>query len=82
MQSGDLLDTPLFLDREMDAEELAVEWERAKARSHMTQLFVAGKVDVESYLDFMAEKGFEPAELLDVAEANLAFCIAEGIPVE
>jgi hypothetical protein len=82
MQAGDLLDMPLIIDQAMDDDELAVEWERAKARSHMTQLFVVGKVDVESYLDFMAEQGFEPAELLDVAEANLAFCIAEGIPVE
>lgn len=82
MLAGDLLDMPLIIDQTMDDDELAVEWERAKARSRMTQLFVAGKVDVESYLDFMAEQGYEPSELLDTAEANLEFCMSEGIPVE
>ncbi len=45
----------------------------------MTQAFLDGIVDVESYLDFMAESGIEPGELLDTAEENLDFAIKDGI---
>lgn len=78
MISNWLLDTPLIVVSGMSEAEIEEEWDRAVKRSQMTQQLIDGAIDWETYLDFMAEQGYEPAELLDVAEENLDFAMQEG----
>lgn len=77
-----LLDTPLIVVSSMSQEEIDFEWDRAYSRSKMTQKFLDREIDVETYLDFMAEQGYEPTDLLGAAEENLEFAIAQSIPIE
>lgn len=76
------LDTPLVVTPGMDDEEIEALWRATFQRAKMTQAFLDRQIDVETYLDFMAQAGYEPSELLDVAEENLEFAINEGIFLE
>lgn len=82
MLASDLLDTPLVICPEMSEADFSREWQLAKQRSQMTDLLIQGRIDWEVYLDFMAQAGYEPCDLLDAAEANLEFAIREGIVIE
>lgn len=82
MQAARLLDTPLIVLPGMSPEELEAEWDAHVQRAQMTDLFLAGRIDPETYFDFMAEQGYEASELMDEAEANLEFAINEGIIIE
>jgi hypothetical protein len=77
-----LLDTPLIVLPGMDDEEVEALWQQTYQRSKMTQAFLDQAIDVETYFDFMAQQGYEPSELLDTAEENLAFAIAQGLYLE
>lgn len=77
-----LLDTPLIITPDMSELDLEREWNAMIQRSILTQRLLDGAIDWEYYLDFMAQQGYEPTELLDIAEENLAFAQAEGIEVE
>ncbi len=79
MEARFLLDTPLIVSPGMSDQEIDFLWQQTYLRSLMTQRFVDGVIDVETFLDFMAEQGYEPCELLDQAEENLAYAQAEGI---
>lgn len=74
-----MLDTPLIVIDGMTESEINEEWERCVARSKMTQQLIDGHIDWETYLDFMIEQGYEPADLLDAAEENLEFAQDEGL---
>lgn len=82
MLASDLLDSPVVICPEMSEADFLKEWEAAKARSRMTDLLIQGRIDWETYLDFMAQAGYEPYDLLDAAEENLEFAIREGIVIE
>lgn len=82
MLASALLDTPLIVLPGMCEEEIDALWLQTWRRSKATQAFLDREIDVETYLDCMAENGIEPAELLDAAEENLDFVIYQGIPVE
>ena len=77
-----LLDTPLIVTQDMSEADIKIEAEKSVQRALMTQQFIDGEIDVETFLDFMAQQGYEPEELLDVAEQNLEFVINEGIEIE
>lgn len=77
-----LLDTPLIISPEMSEIDLEVEWNAMVLRSKMTQKLIDAEIDWETYLDFMAQQGYEPTELMDAAEENLDFAIREGILIE
>lgn len=82
MIANDLLDTPLIVLPGMNAEEIDALWQQTFERSKMTQAFLDGTIDVETYFDFMAQQGYEPSELLDTAEENLEFAIQQGLDLE
>lgn len=82
MLVNDLLDTPLIVLPGMDDEEIDRLWEATHRRAKMTQAFLDREIDVETYLDFMAQEGYEPCELLDTAEENLAFVQQQGLVIE
>jgi hypothetical protein len=82
MIANDLLDTPLIILPGMNDEEIDALWVATFTRAKMTQAFLDGAIDVETYLDFMAEQGYEPSELLDTAEENLDFAIQQGLVIE
>lgn len=82
MLASDLLDTPIVICPEMSEADFSREWAAAKQRSRMIDLLIQGRIDWETYLDFMAQAGYEPCDLLDAAEENLQFCINEGIVIE
>lgn len=77
-----LMDTPLIVTQDMSEADLQIEAEKSMKRAIMTQHFIDGRIDVETFFDFMAEQGYEPAELLEQAEENLQFVIKEGIAIE
>lgn len=81
MLASRLLETPIIITNEMSQEEIDHEWELMLERGRMTQKFVDGEIDPETYFDFMAQQGYEPAELMEAAEENLEFAQAEGIVV-
>lgn len=81
MRANWLLDTPLILVEGMSQSDLDAEWEAATARARVTQQLIDGEVDWEYYFDFMAQQGYEPAELMDTAEQNLKFAIEQGISI-
>ncbi len=82
MLANDLLDTPLIVLPGMDEEEIEALWQQTYRRSKMTQAFLDREIDAEAFFDFMAEQGYEPFELLEAAEDNLEFAIAQKIVVE
>ena len=77
-----LLDTPLIVLPGMDDAEIDALWNATYQRSKMTQAFLDRAIDVETYLDFMAQSGYEPEDLLDTAEENLGFAMQQGIVIE
>lgn len=77
-----LIDTPLIITEGMSDSDLESEWNAMIQRSILTQKLCDGLISWEYYLDFMAQQGYEPAELLDTAEENLKFCINQGIAVQ
>jgi hypothetical protein len=82
MIANTLLDTPLIVLPGMNDEEIDVLWQQTYQRSKMTQAFLDQQIDVETYFDFMAQCGYEPEELMDTAEENLEFAIAQGLVIE
>lgn len=82
MLASKLLETPLVVTPDMSDDQLEAEWLAMLQRSKLTQQLIDGQIDWEFYLDFMAQQGYEPAELLDTAEENLEFAIKERIFVE
>lgn len=82
MIANDLLDTPLIVLPGMGDEEIEALWQSTYRRAKMTQAFLDREIDVETYFDFMAQEGYEPSELLDAAEENLAFAMQQGLVVE
>lgn len=82
MLANALLDTPLIVLPGMDDEEIDALWQQTCQRSKMTQAFLDQAIDVETYFDFMAQCGYEPEALMDTAEENLEFAIAEGLVIE
>lgn len=76
------LDTPLIVTPGMDEEEIEALWNATYQRAKMTQSFLDGDIDCETYLDFMAQSGYEPEDLLDAAEENLDYAINQGIVIE
>jgi len=79
MLVNSLLDTPLILQPGASDDEIEALWRETYTRAKMTQAFLDREIDVETYFDFMAQCGYEPAELMDTAEDNLDFAIKEGI---
>jgi len=82
MLANALLDTPLIVLPGMDDAEIDALWNATYQRSKMLQAFLDGEIDVETWLDFMAEQGYEPEDLLNIAEQNLDFAIQQGIVIE
>jgi hypothetical protein len=82
MLAARLFDTPLIVVPGMDEATIAAEWDAMIQRSHMTQKLIDGLIDWETFLDFMAQQGYEPTDLLDQAEENLDFAIREGVELE
>jgi hypothetical protein len=82
MLANALLDTPLIVLPGMDDAEIDALWKATYQRSKMLQAFLDGEIDVETWLDFMAEQGYEPEDLLNIAEQNLDFAIQQGIVIE
>jgi len=82
MLANALLDTPLIVLPGMDDAEIDAFWQATYQRSKMLQAFLDGQIDVETWLDFMAEQGYEPEDLLNIAEQNLDFAIQQGIVIE
>ncbi|QYO62784.1 hypothetical protein [Leptolyngbya sp. 7M] len=82
MLAASLIETPLIITAGMSDEELAAEWDAMVRRSKLTQQLIDGQIDWEFYFDWMAQHGYEPAELLDTAEENLEFAIKEEIFIE
>lgn len=82
MENLKLLDTPVIIVPGMEEAEIDELWECHVIRVRMTAAFLEGKIDAETYLDFMTESGYEPEELLEIAEANLEFAINEGIVIQ
>jgi len=79
MLVNSLLDTPLILHPGASEDEIEALWRETYTRAKMTQAFLDRQIDAETYLDFMAQCGYEPTELLDTAEENLQFAINQGI---
>lgn len=82
MLASRIFDTPLIVVPGMDEATIAAEWDAMIERSKMTQKLIDGQIDWEVYLDFMAQAGYEPTELLTQAEENLDFAISEGLVIE
>ncbi|NJO79169.1 MAG: hypothetical protein HC827_12040 [Cyanobacteria bacterium RM1_2_2] len=82
MLAAKLFDTPLIIVPGMDAATIEAEWNAMVERSRMTQRLIDGLIDWETFLDFMVQAGYEPAELLQQAEENLDFAIREGLEIE
>lgn len=82
MLANALLDTPLIVLPGMDDAEIDALWNATYQRAKMLQSFLDGEIDVETYLDFMAQQGYEPEDLLDTAEENLAFAMQQGLALE
>jgi hypothetical protein len=82
MDALKLIDTPLIVLPGMTETEIDAAWEDHVQRVKMTDQFLAGTIDPETYFDFMIEGGFEPEELMDEAEANLEFAIQQGLIIE
>ncbi len=82
MLAAKMMETPLIVVPGMSDQEIEAEWNLHIQRSRMTQRLIDGLIDWEAYLDFMAEQGYEPSELLSQAEENLDFAIKEGLILE
>lgn len=82
MDRTKLIDTPLIVVPDMTEADIDAAWDEHVQRVRMTDQFLAGTLDPETYLDFMCEQGIEPEEVLDQAEANLEFVIHEGLIIE
>jgi hypothetical protein len=82
MLAAKLFDTPLIIVPGMDEATIEAEWNAMVERSIMTQRLIDGLIDWETFLDFMAQAGYEPADLLQQAEENLDFAIREGLEIE
>ena len=82
MDAAKLLDTPLIIVPGMSDADIDAEWNAHVERVRMTDMFLAGEIDPEYYCDFMAQQSIDPEELLDAAEENLEFAIAEGLVIE
>jgi hypothetical protein len=82
MLASRLLDTPLIVVPGMDEATIEAEWNAMIERSRMTQKLIDGLIDWEVYLDFMAQAGYEPTDLLNQAEENLEFAIKDGLEIE
>ncbi len=77
-----LIETPLILDGEMSEADLDREWNAMIERATLTQRMIDGKIDWEYFLDWMAQAGYEPSDLLDAAEQNFEFAVQSGLIVE
>lgn len=77
-----LIETPVIYTGNTCPEELDQLWAEMEQRQALTRKLLDGAIDWEFYFDFMAQSGIEPEELIDTAQQNLDFAIAQGIPIE
>lgn len=77
-----LIDTPVLILPGMSDAEIDAEWDLHVQRQKMTDKFLSGQIDPETYFDFMAQNGYEPEELMDDAEENLDFVISQGLVID
>jgi hypothetical protein len=81
MLANALLDTPLIVLPGMTDDEIDALWNATYRRSKMLQAFLDRQIDAETYLDFMAQEGYEPEDLISTAEQNLDFAIQQKIVI-
>ncbi|NDJ16784.1 hypothetical protein [Myxacorys almedinensis] len=62
--------------------DIDTQWDLHVLRVQMTDGFLQGTIDPETYFDFMAQQGYEPEQLMDDAEENLQFAIQKGLKIE
>lgn len=82
MQAAKIFETPLIITPEMTDEEFRSEWDLMVQRSITTQRFIDGQIDLIYFLDWMAQHGYEPSELISQAEENFNFAVHEGLELE
>lgn len=82
MDANQLLDTPLIILPGMDDQEIDALWLQTYQRSKMVQAFLDRQIDAETFFDFLAQQGYEPEEVLNTAEENLEFAIANRLVIQ
>jgi len=60
----DFLETPLIVVPGMEPQELRYETEQMLLRSQAAADLLAGRIDPETYLDLIAEHGYDPSLLV------------------
>lgn len=82
MDKGKLIEcTSLYLPEFSEA-DIEAEARRMFQRSTVINDFLEGKVDAETFLDFLVEEGYDSTEVMDQAEENLEFVMNNGIVLE
>lgn len=82
MRVSSVLDMPLIIQKGMSDEEIEELWMQHCLRARMTEEFLNRTIDAETFLDLLAEQGFNVGEVLTTAEDNLSFAASHGLILE
>ena len=59
------ISTPAIWYPGQSCEDLFEELTLMLERSYMTKIFLEGKIDADTFLDFLAQQGYDPFELAE-----------------